>query len=68
MLLGLFLWAGTKAKFRYCVGLFVVLVTLAENAFAEDYLGYVRDPANGCIAQTMPIEEGRGNEMAVRVR
>lgn len=42
-------------------------VILAENAFAEDYLGYVRDPANGYIAQAMPIDEGRGNEFAVWV-
>ncbi|MFL0418567.1 O-methyltransferase [Sphingomonas sp. 179-I 2A4 NHS] len=42
-------------------------VILAENAFAEDYLDYVRDAANGYIAQTLPIDEGRGNEFAVRV-
>lgn len=42
-------------------------VVLAENAFAEDYLDYVHDPANGYIAQTLPIDEGRGNEFAVRV-
>ena len=42
-------------------------VILAENAFAEDYLGYVRNPANGYIAQTLPIDEGRGNEFAVRI-
>ena len=42
-------------------------VVLAENAFAEDYLDYVRNRANGYIAQTLPIDEGRGNEFAVRV-
>lgn len=42
-------------------------VLLAENAFAEDYLDYIRDAANGYIAQTLPIDEGRGNEFAVRI-
>lgn len=42
-------------------------VILAENAFAEGYLEYVRDPLNGYIAQTLPIDEGRGNEFAVRI-
>lgn len=42
-------------------------VIFAENAFAADYLGYVRAPANGYIAQTLAIDEGRGNEFAVRV-
>lgn len=42
-------------------------VILAENAFAQEYLDYVRDPANGYIAQTLPIDEGRGNEFAVRI-
>lgn len=42
-------------------------VVLGENAFAEDYLAYVRDPANGYVAQTLPIDEGRGNEFAVRI-
>jgi predicted O-methyltransferase YrrM len=41
-------------------------VILAENAFADDYLRYVRDPANGYLAYTLPIDEGRGNEFAVR--
>jgi predicted O-methyltransferase YrrM len=41
-------------------------VVLAENAFADDYLEYVRDPANGYLAYTLPIDEGRGNEFAVR--
>jgi predicted O-methyltransferase YrrM len=43
-------------------------VLLAENAFARDYLDHVRDPANGYVAQTIPVDEGRGNEFAVRVR
>jgi predicted O-methyltransferase YrrM len=42
-------------------------VILAENAFADDYLEYVRAPSSGYIAQAMPIDEGRGNEFAVRV-
>jgi predicted O-methyltransferase YrrM len=42
-------------------------VVLAENAFAQDYLDYVREPANGYLAQTLAIDEGRGNEFAVRV-
>jgi predicted O-methyltransferase YrrM len=42
-------------------------VILAENAFAQEYLDYVHNPANGYIAQTLPIDEGRGNEFAVRV-
>jgi len=40
---------------------------LAENAFAADYLDYVNDPANGYIAQVLPIDEGRGNTFAVKV-
>nr|WP_277924200.1 class I SAM-dependent methyltransferase [Sphingomonas hankookensis] len=42
-------------------------VVLAENAFAQDYLDYVREPANGYLAQTLAIDKGRGNEFAVRV-
>jgi len=42
-------------------------VILAENAFATEYLEYVRNPANGYFAQTMTIDEGRGNEFAVRI-
>jgi predicted O-methyltransferase YrrM len=42
-------------------------VILAENAFAQEYLEYVHNAANGYIAQTLPIDEGRGNEFAVRV-
>jgi predicted O-methyltransferase YrrM len=42
-------------------------VILAENAFAQDYLSYVREPVNGYIAQTLPIDNGRGNEFAVKV-
>ena len=43
------------------------VVILAENAFAADYLDFIRSPANGYIAQTLPIDEGRGNEFAVKV-
>ncbi len=42
-------------------------IVLAENAFAQDYLDHVRDPAHGYICQTLPIDEGRGNEFAVRI-
>ncbi|MGX1306465.1 putative O-methyltransferase YrrM [Amorphus suaedae] len=42
-------------------------VVLGENGFAADYRDYVRDPSNGYVAQTLPIDEGRGNEFAVRV-
>ncbi len=42
-------------------------VILGENAFDPAYLNYVRDPANGYIAQTIPLDQGRGNEFAVRV-
>jgi len=41
-------------------------VVLGENAFEPGYLGYVRDPANGYISQSLPIDEGRGNEFTVR--
>ncbi|MDP5280855.1 class I SAM-dependent methyltransferase [Sphingomonas sp. DG1-23] len=40
---------------------------LAENAFESDYLDYVRNPANGYFSQPLPLDEGRGNEFAVRV-
>lgn len=42
-------------------------VILAENAFAKDYLEYIRDPSSGYIAHSLPIDEGRGNEFAVRI-
>lgn len=43
---------------------------LAENAFDQDneYLTYVRDPANGYLSQPIPISEGRGNEFTVKTR
>ncbi|SHN08196.1 O-methyltransferase [Rhizobacter sp. OV335] len=43
---------------------------LAENAFDHDneYLAYVRDPANGYLSQPIPISEGRGNEFSVFTR
>jgi hypothetical protein len=40
---------------------------LGENAFAKDYLAYVRDPANGYLSQRLDIDEGRGNEFTVKV-
>ncbi len=42
-------------------------IVLAENAFAQDYLDYVRDPSNGYLSQALPLDEGRGNEFAVRI-
>lgn len=43
---------------------------LAENAFeqAGGYLAYVRDSANGYLSQPVVLNEGRGNELTVRVR
>jgi predicted O-methyltransferase YrrM len=41
-------------------------VVLAENAFEPQYLDYVRNPANGYVSQPLPLDEGRGNEFAVR--
>ena len=42
-------------------------VILGENAFATDYLDYVRDPENGYISQSLPLDEGRGNEFTLKV-
>jgi len=42
-------------------------VILGENAFAQDYLDYVRAPANGYFSRSLDIDEGRGNEFTVRV-
>lgn len=42
-------------------------VILGENAFAPDYLDYVRNPANGYLSQPLAVDEGRGNEFTVRV-
>jgi len=42
-------------------------VILGENAFAQDYLDYVRTPANGYFSRSLDIDEGRGNEFTVRV-
>lgn len=42
-------------------------VILGENAFATDYLDYVRDPENGYVSQSLPLDEGRGNEFTVKV-
>ena len=43
---------------------------LAENAFNRDneFIAYVRDPANGYLSQPIPISEGRGNEFSVFTR
>lgn len=40
---------------------------LGENAFAQDYLDYVRNSANGYMSQSLAVDEGRGNEFTVRV-
>ena len=42
-------------------------VVLAENAFAEDYLTYIRDAEHGYLSQPLPLDEGRGNDFAVRI-
>jgi predicted O-methyltransferase YrrM len=42
-------------------------VILGENAFAQDYLAYVRNPGNGYLSQALAVDEGRGNEFTVRV-
>lgn len=42
-------------------------VVLGENAFAPEYLEYVRNPANGYASQPLPLEEGRGNEFTVKI-
>jgi predicted O-methyltransferase YrrM len=42
-------------------------VILGENAFAWDYLDYVRNPANGYLSQPLAVDVGRGNEFTVRV-
>ncbi|MBP2303000.1 O-methyltransferase [Azospirillum picis] len=42
-------------------------VVLAENAFADDYLTFMRNPTNGYLSQPIPVDEGRGNEFAVKV-
>lgn len=43
---------------------------LAENAFDREnpYLEYVRDPANGYLSRSIPINPGRGNEFTVVTR
>lgn len=43
---------------------------VAENAFenADGYLAYVRDPANGFLSLSVPVNNGRGNELAVVTR
>ncbi|MBK8320401.1 MAG: class I SAM-dependent methyltransferase [Betaproteobacteria bacterium] len=43
---------------------------LAENAVDQDneYLAYVRNPANGYLSQPIPISAGRGNEFSVVTR
>jgi hypothetical protein len=37
-----------------------------ENAFQPGYLDYVHNPANGYDSQSLPIDEGNGNEFTVR--
>jgi len=40
---------------------------LGENAFAPDYLDYVRNPANGYVSQSLAVDKDRGNEFTVRI-
>jgi len=42
-------------------------VVLGENAFAQDYRDYVRDPRNGYLSQPLAVDQDRGNEFTVRV-
>lgn len=42
-------------------------VVLGENAFEPGYLDHVRTPANGYVSLPLPLDEGRGNEFAVRI-
>jgi predicted O-methyltransferase YrrM len=41
-------------------------VVFGENAFDREYLGYVRNPANGYVSEPLSIGDGRGNELTVR--
>ncbi|BCW90465.1 tRNA 5-hydroxyuridine methyltransferase [Alphaproteobacteria bacterium SO-S41] len=43
-------------------------LVLAENALDRDYLDYVRNPTNGFLSQSVALDEGRGNEVAVVTR
>jgi predicted O-methyltransferase YrrM len=43
-------------------------VVLGENAFEPGYLNYVRDPASGYLTQSLPLDEGHGNEFSVRTQ
>jgi predicted O-methyltransferase YrrM len=42
---------------------------ISENALegVGPYIPYLRDPKNGYLSMPIPIEEGRGNEISVRV-
>jgi predicted O-methyltransferase YrrM len=40
-------------------------LVISESANAPDYLEYVRNPANGYLSQSIPFEDGRGNELTV---
>jgi predicted O-methyltransferase YrrM len=42
-------------------------VVLGENAFEPEYREHVRDPAKGYVSQSLPVDEGRGNEFSVKV-
>jgi len=42
-------------------------VILGENAFAQEYLDYVRNPANGYLSHPLAVDKDRGNEFTVRV-
>jgi predicted O-methyltransferase YrrM len=40
---------------------------LGENAFSADYVAYVREPSNGYLSWSLAVDDGRGNELSVRV-
>lgn len=42
-------------------------IILGENAFDPDYLEYIGDLGNGYLARSLPLDEGRGNALAVRI-
>jgi predicted O-methyltransferase YrrM len=42
-------------------------VVLGENALDPDYLEYVRNAANGYLTDLLPLDNSRGNGLAVRV-
>ncbi len=45
-------------------------IVIGENAIEEagGYVGYVRDPRNGYLSQSLPFESWRGNEFTVKTK